>query len=358
MVFAWGAVVPLVGAQEHWPDLLLGAVFSGTPVGYGAGTVLGGRLADRIPPRRICWAGLGVLAAGFAIAFAAPSGLTFVLAYALLALGVGGGLALTGAVAALAMVLPGRAGTVGGMASSAYAASAILQAPLVSALAPRLGWLGALQVVGTGTAVAAAALLLLMPALPARGRERTGRAGPAVARPVWTGAALALCGATFGSFAMVRLPGEALGGPALVGAVAAALAAGNAGGRLLGGLLADRLGAGRVMVAVYLLELLIAPALLVGVGPAAAIAAGLGAGLAVGGDAGSLSRIGRDAAPGRPNAAFGLVFAGFTAGAFAGPLLGAVVGTPLAWLVTAAPAAAGLALSAGRQAGPGRGPGR
>ncbi len=96
IVFAWGAVVPLIRAQEHWPPVLLGAVFSATPAGYGIGTAIGGRLGERLPPRRLCWASLGLLWAGFAVAFTLPGGLTFVVAYAFLALGVGGGVALTG----------------------------------------------------------------------------------------------------------------------------------------------------------------------------------------------------------------------------------------------------------------------
>lgn len=358
IVFAWGVVTPLVRAQDHWPALLLGAVFSATPVGFGIGTVVGGRLADRLPPRRLCWTSLGLLAVGFAVAFLAPSGLTFVVAYAGVALGVGGGVALTGAVAALAQVLPGRAGMAGGLASATYAASAIFQAPLISALAPRLGWRGALEAVGVAVAALAAVLLPLMPPLPARRADPRRGTGLLLSAPVAMGAALALCGATFGAYAAVNLPGTA--GAALAGAVAAAIALGNAGGRLLGGALADRIGTARVLLAVFALDLAAAMLLFARPGPepALALGVGLGAGLALGADAGSLARAGRDAAPARPNAAFGLVFAGYTTGAFAGPLLGAVVGAPAAWLATAAPAVVGLAvLSAARAAGRARGPG-
>ena len=356
IVFAWGAVVPFVRAEDHWPPLLLGAVFSGTPLGYGIGTVLGGRLADRLPPRRLCWASLAVLAIGFAVAFAAPGGLTFVVAYAGVALGVGGGLALTGTVAALAQVLPERAGAVGGLGSATYAASAIFQAPAIAALAPRLGWLRALEVVGVGMALATAGLLLLMPALPPRRPAAAPR--PLLTPAVGRGAALALCGATFGTFSIVNLPGEA--GPGVAALAAAALAAGNAAGRVVGGLSADRLGARRVVTAVFVLELAAAAVLFHGAGPAVALLVAFGAGMALGADVGILSRVGADAAPDRPNAAFGLVFLGFTTGAFAGPLLGALIGMPAAWLAAAAPAAIGLgllAVSAGRSAGLRTGPG-
>jgi len=359
LVFAWGAVVPLVRAREHWAPVLLGAVFACTPAGYGVGTALGGRLADRLPPRRLCWAGLALLGAGFAVTFAAPSGLTFAVAYAFVALGLGGGVALTGSVAALAQVLPARAGAAGGAASAAYAASAIFQAPLIAALAAHLGWLGALRAVGVGMAALAAGLLALMPALPAAASFRAAPPPGTLLRSpaVWTGFLVACCGATFGAFAIVDLASEALSrhlGAALATTAVVVFAVGNTAGRMVAGLGADRLGAGRVVAVVFLLELGASLLLFAGVGAATALVAALAAGAALGGDAGSLSRMGADAAPGRPHAAFGLVFAGFTTGAFLGPIAGSLVGTPAAWLVTAGPALAGLTLLAVRARLPGR----
>lgn len=55
MAYTWGAVVPYVRLHGHWSSLLISAVFSGTPLGYGIGIVIGGWLADRSPPRRLCW---------------------------------------------------------------------------------------------------------------------------------------------------------------------------------------------------------------------------------------------------------------------------------------------------------------
>ena len=355
IVFAWGAVVPLVRASDHWPDVLLGAVFSATPAGYGLGTATGGWLADRLTPQRLCWAALGLLAAGFAVAFAAPGGLTFVLFYAFVALGLGGGLALTGAVGALASVLPGRAGAAGGLAGAAYAASAVVLAPVIGVLAPRLGWLGALRAVGMAALVASAVLVALMPDLPP-GERRGGQAMQLAGSPaIRAGFLLALCGATFGSFAAVDLAGEAAArhvGAGLGTAAIAVFAGGNALGRLGAGLAADRWGRDPVLAAVFTLDLAAAATLFSGVGPVTALLAAAAAGGGLGGDAGSLSRAGADAAPDRPNSAFGLMFAGYTLGAFFGPILGALIAPPAAWLVTAAPAALGLAalgaLAAGR----------
>ena len=48
MAYAWGAVAPYVRLHDHWSPLLISAVFSGTPLGYGMGIIIGGWFAD--PP--------------------------------------------------------------------------------------------------------------------------------------------------------------------------------------------------------------------------------------------------------------------------------------------------------------------
>jgi len=355
IVFAWGVVVPLVRAQEHWPPLLLGAVFAATPAGYGIGTAAGGSLADRLSPRRLCWTSLGLLAAGFGLAFLAPSGLTFVVAYAFLALGVGGGVGMAGGVAAMARVLPSAQGSVGGIGSAVYASAAVFQAPLIGALAPHLGWLGALRTAGSGMAILAAGLLTLMPSLPAAGvgTPEGSYAGLLRSRAIWRGFLVALCASPFGAYAALNL------GTVLGAASVALFGAGNALGRLAAGIAADRVGVTRVMLSVLLVELFAALALFSRIGPTVGLVAALAAGLALGGTAGSLARAGADAAPERPNAAFGLVFTGFTGGSLLGPLAGAMIELPDAWLIMATPAVVGLALllafSGDRTAGPGQG---
>jgi len=342
--------VPFVRAEEHWPAVLLGAVFSATPLGYGVGTLVGGRLADRLPPRRLCWSGLGLLFAGFAVAFLFPSGFTFVVFYAGLALGLGGGVALSGAVAAAADVYPAYAGTVGGALTAAYAAAAIFEAPLVSRLAPELGWLDALRAVGLGVALLAAACLLLMPALPPVHLPHDAPAGQLglLRRPlIWSGALVILLGATLGPYTAVNLVADAsahhvalwLGTAGLVG-----FSVGNALSRLGAGVVSDRLGVHGVVLVVLGLDLLTALVLWASSTPAAILLAGLTGGTALGGGAGVLSRMARQAAPDAPNTAFGIVFAGYAAGAFIGPLLGSLVGGSLAWLAVGAPALAGLAV--------------
>ncbi|MDQ6918549.1 MAG: MFS transporter, partial [Candidatus Dormibacteraeota bacterium] len=163
LVYSWGALAPFIARDLHWPALLLSAVWSATPIGYGTGIVIGGRLADRLPPRRLCWTGLGVLAAGGGTALAFPSGAAFVLLYSMLGLGFGGGLALAGSIAAGRHAMPHRAGTVGGLVTGAYAFAAPLQVPMVSVLAGSIGWLPTLRGTAAATVGLAALALTLLP---------------------------------------------------------------------------------------------------------------------------------------------------------------------------------------------------
>jgi MFS family permease len=352
LVFAWGEAAPYVRAIDHWAPWLIGAVFSGTPLGYGTGTLVGGRLADRLPPRRLCWAGLGFLVAGLGVAFALPSGFTFVAFYAFLGLGVGGGVALTGTVAALAQVFPERSGTMGGAATAAYALSAIFQAPALGALIPHLGWLGAFRVVGLASVLPGLALLAVMPPLPApqvgAPGERRASVSELLSRPaVWTGCLLVFSGAVLGPYAAVALASDVISGglgPVLATTAVVVFAAGNTSGRLLAGLASDRLGTGRVILTVLVLESAAAIVLFGGLGPLTGPAAALAAGLSLGGSNGVMGRLAVEAAPEAPNSAFGILFAAFAAGAVVGPIGGAIAGGRGAWLLVGAPALLGFAV--------------
>jgi MFS family permease len=353
LVFAWGAVAPHALA-DGWPPVLVGAVFSATPLGYGTGTLLGGWLGDRVRPRGLGWAGLALLALGFAAAFARPSGATFVACYGFLALGVGGGLALTGAVAALSQAFPGRRGAAAGAATATYAASAIVQAPIVGTLIPGLGWVGALAAVGTATALVAIAGLAAVPPLPAPGARRgpSPRGGAKLlARPLlWSGFLVVFAGSTFGTSAAVDVgvAARALGFGAAVGTAGVVLvAAGNASARLAAGWASDRLGVDRPMAVVLGLDLAGALLLFWPLSSVGFLAGALAGGLGLGA-AGLVGRIAAEAAPDAPSSAFGLVFAGYTLAALGGPLAAAAAGLPVAWLVVAAPALGGAAILAVR----------
>jgi MFS family permease len=346
--------VPYVRAELRWSAVLAGAVFSATPLGYGLGALLGGRLAERLPLRRLCAMAVALLAAGMAVALSLPSGFTFVVFYGWLALGVGGGIALTGSVAAVVRLFPGRAGTAGGAITAAYAAAAVVEAPALAWLAPILGWLGALRLLAALLVGLALLALVLMPAslsvraagLP--GPELPGQLSLLRRRRIWTGGVLILLAALLGAYTAVNVTGAATAAhlAAWVGATAVVFfSLGNAGGRLLGGAVADRLGADRVAMAVLVCDLSAATVFALGLPTLPFLGAAFAAGLGLGGAAGLPARMAADGAPDATSSAYGLLFAGFAAGALLGPLLGSVAGGgAVSWLIVGLPAALGFAV--------------
>ena len=354
LVYSWGAVAPYL-LREGWSPLLVGAVFSATPVGYGTGIVAGGRLADRLPPRRLCWAGLGLLLVGLTSTLLFPTGPTFIFLYSMLGLGLGGGLALAGAIAAGRQVLPARLGLVSGAITAAYAIAAPIQVPLMSRLAETAGWLAALRIMGGSMLVFSTLALTAMPYIPRPSTHAEERAGTAalVLRPlVWTAMALEACSTPLGTFAFVNMAAYARGlhmAGWMATAAITAVAAGTAIGRIGGGAATDRFGPDRVMLVAFLVDVACALALfLVPTNPALLPVAASVVGIAFGVPAGAVARLAFDGAPDAPNHAFGLVFVGFALGAFFGPLVGAAVGGATAWLVVGAPAVAGVAVVAYR----------
>ncbi|HZU15341.1 MAG TPA: MFS transporter [Candidatus Dormibacteraeota bacterium] len=354
LVYVWGVLAPAV-RREGWPPLLLGSVWSAAPAGWILGIIVSGRMADRLPPRRLCWASLGIAGVGFAVAMALPNGITLPLFYTGLGLGLGGSFAMAGSLAAGASVLPARVGTVGGALTGAYALAALVQIPAASLLLPRLGWEGTLRTLVGALWLLAAAGLVLLPGLPRPAPRTEGPTVPfrrLVRRPlVVTSLLFQLATAPLGAYGFVFLPtyAHARGGPAwLAPAALAAVAAGNAAGRLGAGAISDHLGLGRLLAGIVACDVAAACLLLLGPAPAALIPSSLVAGLGFGGPAGAISRLGTQAAPDAPSSAIGLTFAGYSSGSALGPLVGAALGPPLSWAVLGACSLAGLALLAVR----------
>jgi MFS family permease len=357
MVYAWGAVVPYVRLQEHWPPLLISAVFSAGPLGYGTGILIGGRLADYYPPRRLCWVGVGLMAIGFTVAFLIPNGFTFVVFYSAIAFGLGGAVALAGALAVGTYTFPTRVGLIGGALTSSYALAAVAQVPLVGYLASTIGWLNALRIVGTIIAMLAICMVLLMPSIPRpqRTRQDAGSFPQLIGQKlIWTAFLLEATASPLGSYAFVAIAIYVRGLPLALWVASVALiavATGNAVGRIVSGMASDRLGVTPVFLVILATNLLAAVLLFFPMNTAIVLFAALAAGISLGGPAGLLSRLATASAPNAPNSAFGLLFTGYALGVFCGPLLGvAVGGNSHSWLVLGGLAAIGLIILVTRSA--------
>ncbi len=359
MVYVWGAVAPYVRLQDHWPPLLISAVFSAGPFGYGTGILIGGRLADHYPPRRLCWAGVALMAIGFTIAFLIPNGFTMVVFYSAVALGLGGSVALAGALAAGTYILPTRVGFIGGALTGSYGLAAIVQVPIVNYLASTIGWLNALRIVGTSMAALAVCMVVLMPPIPRPQRTQEGEGRIpllklVVRELIWTGFLLEAVASPLGSYAFVAIASYVRGlSLALWVATVAviAVATGNAIGRIVSGTASDRFGVTPVFLVILTTNVLAAILLQFPVNAATVLFAALAAGISFGGPAGLLSRLASTSAPDAPNSTFGLLFVGYACGVFFGPLLGvAVGGNARSWLVLGGLAGIGLLIIAARTA--------
>lgn len=357
MVYVWGAVAPYVRLQDHWSPLLISAVFSAGPFGYGTGILIGGRLADHYPPRRLCWAGVALMAIGFTIAFLIPNGITLVIFYSAIALGLGGSVALAGALAAGTYTLPTRVGFIGGALTGSYGLAAIVQVPIVSYLASTIGWLNALRIVGTSMAALAVCMVVLMPPIPRPQRTQEGAGSipllKLVARElIWTGFLLEAVASPLGSYAFVAIASYVRGLPLAlwVATIAViAVATGNAIGRIFSGTASDRFGVTPVFLVILTTNVLAAILLQFPVNAATVLFAALAAGISFGGPAGLLSRLATVSAPDAPNSTFGLLFVGYACGVFFGPFLGvAVGGNARSWLALGSLAGIGLLIIAAR----------
>jgi len=340
-VYSWGTVVPYVRTFEHWSPLLTSAVFSAGPLGYATGMIISGRLAERYAPRSLCWAATGLLVTGLSIAFLFPSGFTFIVFYSAIGLGFSGAVAMAASLAAGSSLFPARIGTIGGALTGSYALAALVEAPLVGVLAASLGWLNALRLVGGGVALLAVCAMLVLPSVPRPGRQsqsdrRSGSFFQLIGRNAIRIGVLAEATATpLGSYAFVAVAASAHAlqlGLWVATAVVTAVAAGNALGRIGAGIATDRFGVNRVFLVIFGTVLVAAILLAFARDGVILFLAACFAGMSFGGPAGILSRLAAKVAPDTPQAAFGLLFAGFALGAFYGPLLGAAIGGMWAWM--------------------------
>nr|WP_323187896.1 MFS transporter [Streptomyces sp. NBC_01264] len=324
-LFLLGALGPRLVEELGVSPAVLGWT---TTVGFGTAAVLsplGGRLVDRIGPRRSLVLLLSVSAAALALIGAAP-GTGFLLGAVAL-----GGLpqALANPAtnkAILAAVPPGRRGPVTGMKQSGVQLGAFAAGLPLTALAGGIGWRGA---VWTAAATAALAALWARRALPADPRAApAGPRAPLVPRGdiAWL-AVFSLflgCGIASVNTYAALFGAQRLGmGPTAAGALVAVLGVAGIAGRvgwskaarpgraewLPGALAAGAVGAAALLVAASTVRPLVW---------VAAVAVGV---FAVAANAVSMVLVMQRSAPGRAGQDSALVAVGFFTGFAVGPLL-------------------------------------
>src|SRR6266700_787564 len=347
--FVWIGIAPYAMQQSHWSLFVIEAIYALTPLSASLTFLFSGRLVTKVSPRTLSWLGVGLLAGGQAVAFLLPNEFTFLIFYAVLALGVGYGFALVAALAALAQTFPRRIGTAGGALSAAYGLAAVAEIPLISYLTLANSWITALRIAGTSVTILAVVAMLCMPAIPPSHERAAGGVLPLrllKRHRVATAVLLEILAVPLGSYALsqVGISAQDLRLAAAFGTRAVMLAANtNTLGRFTSGLLSDHLHVEVVMLVIVLLDatggLLLwrtdaAPVLL--------IASGM-VGLACGGLSGAVPRLAHDAFPDAFNTTSGLLYAAFALGSFTGPLLGSTFGGgKTAWFVLGSISASAL----------------
>lgn len=349
--FAWIGLAPYAVRQSHWSLTVIEAIYALTPLSSAVTFLFSGLLATKLTPRRFCWLGVGALVLGQGVAFIFPSEFTFIVFYAVLALGVGYGLTLAASLVAVTQVFPKHLGTAGGALVGAYALATLVEVPIMNSLAAASNWINALRIVGTTATILAVLSLTLMPALP-RSNERPVKGiipfSLLKQHRIATAVLLEIVIVPLGSYALsqVGIYAQDLGLVAWIGTVAVLAASlGNLLGRFLVGMASDYLSVNRMLLVLVILDA-VAGILLWRTSTAAVLVIASGVvGFSCGGLVGTVPRMAADALPDAFNSILGLLFAAFALGGFIGPFLGSILGnSSLAWLVLSLISSTGIVI--------------
>ncbi|MEV7414672.1 MFS transporter [Streptomyces sp. NPDC089919] len=344
-LFLLGALGPRIVTALDISEPVLGLT---TTIGFGSAALLsplGGRIVDRVGPRRSITLLLAVSAVALALIGAAPGAGLLLAAVAL------GGVpqALANPAtnkAILASVAADRRGAVTGAKQSGVQLGAFAAGLPLALLAAGLGWRAAVWTAAGAALLAALWARRALPADPPAPAAGAGPAGRPAGGPVpWLAAFSLFLGAGIASVnTYLALFGtDRLGlGPTVAGALVAVLGVAGVGGRigwsraarpgraewLPGALAAGAVGAALLLAGAVAVHPLVW---------AAAVAAGV---FAVSGNAVSMVLVMQRAAPGRAGQDSALVAAGFFAGFAVGPPLFGLLAQhgryAAGWLVVAA----------------------
>ena len=240
-LFGWDIFTGALRQELRASDTALAGVFSVGLVAFMGAVVIGGRFADRVPPRRLAAVAAVGAVVGLLGSAVATSVVLMMLAFGVL-VGASSGLGYATAVRVAGTVTTGR-GLALGLVVSAYAIGTAVLAPVASALLASVGR-------GATFALLAAVLggLLLVAAVlvPGDAPERRTRAGasdggrglraPVIA--LWLAFGLGSAPA----LAAFAQSGQLAGAAAAVALAVTLLNVGNFAGRLIAGPLSDRIG--------------------------------------------------------------------------------------------------------------------
>lgn len=259
--YSFGVLLDPIRLDTGWRESTLASSFSLGIVVTGLGSLLGGRLLDRVGHRVVFVLAGGVSGVALGLASVAPNAAVFVVTSALGqgALGAFGFYHVTMATAVrLNPQAPAKAIAVltiwGALASAVYL-------PLTAVLVDDLGWRATVRILGLSSTVAFMAGAVLLPdaershdAVEARPSMRVV-VGSAIApgAPRWFAAAVSCGGIAMSTMLVYQVPTmTALGLPAATAATFAGIRGfAQLGGRLPLGFILNRLGVDRALVVAF-----------------------------------------------------------------------------------------------------------
>ena len=260
VVFSLAVFLEPMGADTGWPRAGISAAMTLAFLAMGFAGFGWGTLSDRIGPRRVVLAGIGLLGLASILASRAQSLVVFQATFGIL-VGVAAGAFFAPIIAATTVSFDKRRGLAVALVSAGMGVAPMTIAPLAGWLVTQVGWRQTMLGIGVGTwalllpfvyFIRAVSMRAPAPGLPASaGGEMTAKqALRSRAFLILAGAFFACCAAHSGP--IFHTVSYAIGcGLPMVAAVTIYSMEGAAGlgGRLLFGVLADKHGAKPVLVA-------------------------------------------------------------------------------------------------------------
>jgi OFA family oxalate/formate antiporter-like MFS transporter len=268
VLYSWSVISKAIPADWGWSEAGRALPYSVACLMFSTAMVPAGRLQDRVGPRVVATVGGVLVGAGLLLASLTSSLFVYVVGFGILAgAGIGAGYAAT-TPAAVKWFPAARTGLVTGLVVAGFGLSSVYIAPLGNALILARGVPATMLVFGVGFLIVVVTLAQWLrvppagfapagstPALAAAARKADFT--PAEVLRTWQFYLLwfmLVCGAGAGLMVISKLVKmvEVQTGVTLGFVLVAILALGNGGGRILAGMLSDRVGRKPTLLAVYL----------------------------------------------------------------------------------------------------------
>ncbi|MFB3854857.1 MAG: OFA family MFS transporter [Vicinamibacterales bacterium] len=270
VLYSWSVVSKAIPAEWGWSEAGRSLPYSVACLVFSLVMVPAGRMQDGMGPRKVATIGGVLVGAGMILASLSTSLTAYVVGFGVLAgAGIGFGYAAT-TPAAVKWFPASRTGLVTGLVVGGFGLASVYMAPLANSLIGRFGVPSTMLVIGIGFVAVVAGLAQVLRTPPAGFRPPNPSSSAASARRnedftpgevLRTGQFYLLwfmlaCGAGAGLMIISKLVKlvEVQTGLALGFLLVAVLALGNGGGRILGGMLSDKVGRKPTMFACFVMQ--------------------------------------------------------------------------------------------------------